>query len=129
MYCFPQSIAYKSWLFSWLEVNPSTKYDTRSNLERPDMHTQFHTSNVVFAFYNIRGRTPTLPPLLAANPTSVVITIVSLALLYHFFSTSISRKKLPPGPRGLPVVGNIFQLSNDVWFKFTEWKQTYGTQV
>ncbi|KAI3612829.1 cytochrome p450, partial [Moniliophthora roreri] len=34
--------------------------------------------------------------------------------------------KLPPGPKGYPLVGNIFQLQNRPWHTFVEWKKTYG---
>ncbi|EIN11999.1 cytochrome P450 [Punctularia strigosozonata HHB-11173 SS5] len=30
---------------------------------------------------------------------------------------------------GLPLVGNLFQLSDDIWFRFAEWKEAYGPIV
>ena len=36
---------------------------------------------------------------------------------------------LPPGPRGLPFLGNIFQVpKNTQWIPFTEWAEKYGEQ-
>lgn len=40
----------------------------------------------------------------------------------------LQRKRLP-GPPGLPLLGNIFQLGKFPWLKFTEWSQIYGTYM
>ena len=33
---------------------------------------------------------------------------------------------MPPGPPGIAVFGNAFQLGSFQWLKFTEWKEQYG---
>ncbi|KAI0066938.1 cytochrome P450 [Artomyces pyxidatus] len=38
-------------------------------------------------------------------------------------------RKLPPGPRGWPLVGNAFSIGKAQWLTFTEWKKQYGDVV
>ncbi|KAI3620758.1 cytochrome p450 [Moniliophthora roreri] len=49
--------------------------------------------------------------------------IASVLIIRQVFSRP--KGSLPPGPKGLPVVGNLFQLSQEAWHIFTEWKKQY----
>lgn len=35
---------------------------------------------------------------------------------------------LPPGPKGWPVIGNLFDMPREkIWLTFSKWGETYGT--
>ncbi|THG98108.1 hypothetical protein EW026_g4018 [Hermanssonia centrifuga] len=53
------------------------------------------------------------------------------ALLMKYAASVVNnyrvRKQMPPGPPGLPLLGNIFQLTRSPWLRFVEWKDHYGS--
>ncbi|RDX52873.1 cytochrome P450 [Lentinus brumalis] len=71
---------------------------------------------------------------LALLPTAVSPSLSNVAyglaiLLLLRYLVALTRRTFPPGPVGLPIIGNLHQLSHDAWFKFTDWKRTYGPIV
>ncbi|CAA0812868.1 Cytochrome P450 98A3 [Striga hermonthica] len=54
----------------------------------------------------------------------IIISFLALLAAYKLFQRL--RFKLPPGPRALPVVGNLYDLKPVLVRCFTEWSQIYG---
>ena len=61
-------------------------------------------------------------------PTLVATALLGGLLFYYVYVLSLAkRKKLPPGPRRLPVIGNAHQMpTQSPWLVFSEWRKTYG---
>ncbi|KAJ7753262.1 putative monooxygenase [Mycena metata] len=63
--------------------------------------------------------------------TRIAITAFSACVGWLVFSTLVPRKtKRPPGPRRLPVIGNVLEFpQNFQWFTFSKWAKAYGDLV
>ncbi|KAH6899265.1 O-methylsterigmatocystin oxidoreductase [Coprinopsis sp. MPI-PUGE-AT-0042] len=59
-----------------------------------------------------------------------LLTIGVLALMVLRGRRNTRGLPLPPGPRGLPLLGNVFQLpSEKPWKAYSEWSKVYGDMI
>ena len=56
---------------------------------------------------------------------SIGILLGSVVLYIARYITS-SYRKLPPGPRGYPIIGSVLEFQQKSWLKFAEWRKLYG---
>jgi hypothetical protein len=62
-------------------------------------------------------------PLVYYSLLAVVFGCIIKSMAAGYFQ----RRKMPPGPTGIPILGNALQLpSKMAWIRFTEWKNEYG---
>ncbi|KAI0066947.1 cytochrome P450 [Artomyces pyxidatus] len=56
-----------------------------------------------------------------------VAAALSVVLVVRYLASPWRR--LPPGPRGWPLIGNALSLRQAQWLTFTEWQKTYGDVI
>ncbi|KAI0757948.1 cytochrome P450 [Fomes fomentarius] len=61
--------------------------------------------------------------------SSIVAALAGLAVIYVLnliVRGILTRRKLPPGPPGIPILGNIWDVKGKAWLQYTQWARTYG---
>ncbi|TFK25339.1 cytochrome P450 [Coprinopsis marcescibilis] len=66
------------------------------------------------------------------NPYQVALTLVTVGLVWFVRRRSRAKPRLPlpPGPPGLPLIGNLKDMpTNMEWEKYHEWCKEYNTDI
>ena len=61
-----------------------------------------------------------------AHPVVLYVSVALISVYAIRIVKSYAKGKLPPGPKGIPFVGSLFQLSKTPWREFKVWKKQYG---
>jgi hypothetical protein len=61
------------------------------------------------------------------NPRIALITTLVLILTVRYVRSPW--RKVPPGPKGLPILGNALQLQNKGWMFGRECKRNFGPSI
>ena len=65
-------------------------------------------------------------PMLSISPLLAALSVLTLILLSRLF-LSKKHAPLPPGPKRLPLIGNLLDMpSEQEWLTFTRWGEKWG---
>lgn len=60
----------------------------------------------------------------------IALATLAVVLLKTIIARSKQRARYPPGPKGLPVIGNVLQMPKDrEWLTFAQWGEQFGNIV
>lgn len=57
----------------------------------------------------------------------IALGVAGVLLVWQLLKKKATAAPHPPGPKGLPVVGNVADMpTSHEWYKFAEWGKQYG---
>ena len=65
-----------------------------------------------------------MAPGVRAHPVALCVSLALVSIYALRTVKSYLTGRLPPGPKGIPILGNLFQPP---WKQFEVWKNQYGT--
>ena len=87
------------------------------------------TATVVMVSFADLARLPSSDVFMNAVKEHSVLSVglavgVSTVLVVRYLRSPW--RKLPPGPSGVPILGNALQMVGDQWLQFSAWRKEYG---
>ena len=60
----------------------------------------------------------------------IVLSLAGLVFVWRLFHLRSRHPPLPPGPRGIPFIGNLLDMpSEKEWLTFAKWGEEYGMLI
>ena len=64
-----------------------------------------------------------------AHSVAICVSVALISVYAIRVVKSYAKGKFPPGPKGIPFLGSLFQLSKTPWKEFEVWKKQYGMSI
>jgi hypothetical protein len=65
------------------------------------------------------------------TPSATGVTAAAIAVAFFYYNRSKTTNPLPPGPKGIPLLGNYLAVpgpQDEPWVVFDQWSRQYGRQ-